>query len=77
MISTQLPMVGEWTKLEFSHEEVDGKYFLSFSVGGREVNRKEADPDLRKLTDVKISVGTLREIQFQPGFVRKLIILEK
>ena len=73
MSSTQLPKVGEWTKLELSHEEVDGKYFLSFSVGGREVGRKEAGPDLRNLTDVKISVGR----RVQPGFIRRLVVLEK
>ena len=73
MSSTQLPKVGEWTKLELSHEEVDGKYFLSFSVGGREVGRKEAGPELRNLTDVKIGVGRPR----QPGFIRRLVVLEK
>ena len=73
MSSTQLPKVGEWTKLELSHEEVDGKYFLSFSVGGREVGRKEAGPDLRNLTDVEIDVGG----SSQPGFIRRLVVLEK
>ena len=73
MSSTQLPKVGEWTKLELSHEEVDGKYFLSFSVGGREVGRKEAGPDLRNLTNVEIEIGGSR----QPGFIRRLVVLEK
>ena len=72
VVSSQLPKVGEWTRIEVSHEEVGGRYFLSLSVGGREVGRTEAGPDLRKLTDVKIVAG-----KRQPGFVRRLVILEK
>ena len=72
VVSSQLPKVGEWTRIEISHEEVEGRYFLSLSVGGREVGRTEAGPDLRKLTDVKIVAG-----KRQPGFVRRLVILEK
>ena len=78
-----------------SHEEVDGKYFLSLSVGGREVARTEAEPeysDLKKLTDVnvtlgypegvllddsKVEVGYHEGILNQPGFLRRLVILEK
>ena len=73
--SSHLPKIGEWTRIELSHEEVEGKYFLSFSVGGREVGRKEAGPDLRKLTDVEIFIGG--SLVIQPGFVRRLVILEK
>ena len=55
--STQPPEAGEWTRIEMSHAEVDGKYFLSLSVGGREVGRMEADPRLRQLTLVKVVIG--------------------
>ena len=77
--STQLPKIGEWSRIEMSHEEVDGKYFLSLSVGGREVARAEADPSLKRLTDVNVKVGFLEEVPMpnQPGFVRRLVILEK
>ena len=93
--SSQLPKVGEWTRIEMSHEEVDGKYFLSLSVGGREAARTEAEPeysDLKKLTDVnvtlgypegvllddtKVEVGYHEGILNQPGFLRRLVILEK
>ena len=79
--SNQLPEVGEWTRIEISHEEEEeeeGKYFLSLSVGGREVVREEVtDPQLRKLTDAKVTIGhTDRELS-QPGFIRRLVVLEK
>ena len=73
--SNQLPKIGEWTRIEISHEKVDGKYFLSLSVGGREVGRKHVvDPHLRKLTDVKVYLGG-KEC-FQPGFIRRLVVLK-
>ena len=76
--STQLPKVGEWTRVEIGHEKVDEKYFLSLSVGGREVARMEVtDPKLRKLTDVKIGIGSSLEECRQPGFIRRLVVLEK
>ena len=75
--STQLPKVGEWTRMEIGHEKVDDKYFLSLSVGGREVGRKEVDdPGLRKPTNVKVRIGSLTQ-RIQPGFIRRLVVLEK
>ena len=74
--STQLPKVGEWTRMEIGHEKVDDKYFLSLSVGGREVGRVEVtNPELRKLTDVKVSIGHPDEKRCQPGFIRRLVVL--
>ena len=76
--STQLPKVGEWTRVEIGHEKVDEKYFLALSVGGREVGRKEVTgPELRNLTDVKVYIGNYDEERRQPGFVRRLVFLEK
>ena len=76
--STQLPKVGEWTRIEFGHEKVDEKYFLFLSVGGREVGRKEVtDPGLRKLNDVKVIIGSNKWERCQPGFIRRLVVLEK
>ena len=79
VMSCQLPKIGEWTRIEFGHEKVDEKYFLSLSVGGREVGRKEVtlNSDLRRLTDVKVGFGTSDEECLQPGFIRRLVILEK
>ena len=83
--STQLPKVGEWTRVEIGHEKVDEKYFLSLSLGGREVGRKEVtDPELRKLTDVQVCIGDQKvcigdQIQEgpQPEIIRRLVVLEK
>ena len=73
--SNQLPRIGEWTRIEVSHEEEDGKYFLSFAVGGRELGRKEAtDPEFREMTDVTIDIG---RHMIQPGFIRRLLVLQK
>ena len=73
--SSQLPTIGEWTRIEVSHEEEDGKFFLSFAVGGRELGRKEAtDPEFREMTDVRIDIGRHR---IQPGFIRRLLVLQK
>ena len=43
MESAQLPKVGEWTRIEISHEKTDDKFFLSLSVGGSEVGREEVN----------------------------------
>ena len=78
--STQLPKVGEWTKIEIIHEEENGKFFLSLSVGGQEVGREEVtDLDLRQPTDVKICIGTdgKSPVGFNGGVIRRLVVLEK
>ena len=76
--STQMPRVGEWTRIEICHEKVDDKYFLSHSVGGKELGRKEVtDTNLMKLTDVRIKVGHSMEKFCQSGFIRRLVVLEK
>ena len=70
------PAVGEWTRIEVSHEEEDGKYFLSLAVGDAEVVKQEVtDLELRNLSGVKIMFGGLKISQ--PGCVRRLIVLQK
>ena len=81
--SMQLPTVGEWTRVELTHEFDDnaGKYFISLSFDGVEVIRDEdffadeANPDV-DLWDIRIGLGELNVQQF-PGFIRRLIVLEK
>ena len=54
----RLPAVGEWTRIEVSHEEEDGKFFLSLSVGEAEVVKEEVtDPNLGNLSRVRIGVA--------------------
>ena len=72
----QLPKLFEWTRMEFSHEEEDGKYFIILSVGGKEVGRTfTEDFDFENLEDVKIHTGS--GDWGQPGFMRGLLVLEK
>ena len=72
MSSNELPKIGEWTRLEISHEEKEGKFFLSLAIGDKEVAKKEMKTTrMAKLTDVEISIG------WQPGFIKRLLVLEK
>ena len=78
----QVPNVGEWTRIEIGHKEEDGKYFLSLAVGGEHVGRGEVtDPVLKNPTDVKLEIGCRPGAQGLyrplPGFVRRLVVLQK
>ena len=67
-----MPKIGEWTRLEISHEEKEGKFFLSLAIGDKEVEKKKMKTTrMAKLTDVEISIG------WQPGFIKRLLVLEK
>ena len=73
------PKLGEWTRIEMSLEEENGKAILAFSVGGQEVGREvlgdfHFEPDL--VVDFKILAGTSHG-PAQPGFIRRLIVLDK
>ena len=72
--SDQLPKLNEWTRVEISHVEEGGKYFLSLSVGGKELGRKECKMG-RNLTNINIYYG--RGIWLQPGVTRGLLVLDK
>ena len=74
--SNKLPKIGEWTRIEMTHEEVDGRYFLSLSVGGKEWGREEVtNTELGSLTDVTVCTGLGQ--YSQPGFIRRLVVLHK
>ena len=75
-VSMQRPAVGEWTRVELTQEFDDnvGTYFVSLSFAGVEVIRAEANPDL-DLVDIDIKLGE-PDVQV-PGFMRRLIVLEK
>ena len=76
--SSQVPEVGKWTRIEISHEERDGKYFLALSVGGQEVEKTEAHPDFKKLADVELEAGGVDGgLIAQPGFIRRLAVIGK
>ena len=60
--SNQLPKIGEWTRMEISHKEEDGEFFLSFGVAGRQLARKEAT-EFREMANVTIRIGTVSASQ--------------
>ena len=75
MESNQLPKVQEWSRIEISHMQEGGKYFLSLSVGGNELGRKELGPILPILT-ANIYIGDNMDL-CQPGFIRGVLVLDK
>ena len=78
VVSSQVPEVGQWTRIEISHEERDGKYFLALSIGGQEVGKTEAHPDFKKLADVELEAGGVDGgLIAQPGFIRRLAVIGK
>ena len=85
----QLPKAGEWTRIELTQEfdEDVGRYTLSLSIGDNEVIKVDHEGnkiigyfDIPDTADVKpldswICIGE-EDIQI-PGFVRRLVVLEK
>ena len=63
-----------------SHEkEEEGKYFISFSVAGKELGRKEVLDDFEDRSLNNVDIGLFMEMGDvnQEGFTRRLIVLEK
>ena len=68
-----VPKLGQWTKVEMTHEKVDGEFHLALSLDGEEVARVGAHPGLQRLTDVSITlVACGPEDQ---GSIRRLVVL--
>ena len=79
-ISCPAPSLGEWSRIEISHERDEkGKYTLAMSVGNREVGSVDMESQiLRNLTDIKIYIGPKdSERHFQHGCIRGLYVLNK
>ena len=72
--SIQRPKLHEWSRIEIGHIEEGGNYFVTLSLGGQELGRK-ACRLMGNVTKIKISYGSTA--QFQPGFVRGLVVLDK
>ena len=72
--SSSLPKIGEWTRIEISHEEVNDKFYLGLTVGGTLLGRREAHPKLQRM---KIVTATFGGSGAQCGFFRSLVVLEK
>ena len=71
--SSSLPKIGEWTRIEISHEEVNDKFYLALTVGGALLGRREAHPKLQRMKLVTATFGG----GAQCGFFRSLVVLEK
>ena len=54
--STEVPMVGEWTRIEISHEEEDDKFFFVFSVGGTQIGKEDSYRVSQKKHSYKIYI---------------------
>ena len=77
----QLPLIGEWTRIEITHavDEETGKYAISVSIAGIEVMKEVELFDWESLgMDATIGLGDpySRELSM-PGVVRGLAVLEK
>ena len=78
--SNELPVVGEWTRVEISHEKEEDKYFLYLTVGGKELGKSDitfAESRAAPPTDTFLRIGTDDVRDTHPGFVRRLVALRK
>ena len=77
----QLPMLNKWNRIEITYEEEGGKYFLSFSVNGRNSNKEEVGDDLvlGSLKGDFNGVEIISDISdgHQPGIIKEITVLEK
>ena len=73
--SSALPKIGEWTRIGISHEEVDGKFYVALSKDDIQLGRKEAHPELRRMTDFEVGFGGAGATT-QRGFLRRVALLD-
>ena len=71
---SSLPKIGEWTRIEISHEEAEDKFYLGLTVGGALLRRGEAHPKLQRMKSVTATFGGGGA---HCGFFRSLVVLEK
>ena len=69
----EVPQLGQWTRIEMTHEKVDGQFHLALSLDGKEVARVEAHPGLQRLTDVSITFDATGSDD--QASIRRLIVL--
>ena len=73
--------LSKWNRIEITYEEEGGKYFLSFSVNGRNSNKEEVGDDL-VLGSLKGNFNRIKIISdisdgHQPGIIKEITVLEK
>ena len=69
----EVPQLGQWTRIEMTHEKVDGQFHLALSLDGKEVARVEAHPGLQRLTYVSITFNATGSDD--QASIRRLIVL--
>ena len=69
----EVPKLGQWTRVEMTHEKVDEEFYLTLSLDGKEVARVEAHPGLQRLTDVSITFNATGSDD--QASIRRLIVL--
>ena len=79
--SNEVPVVGEWTRVEISREKEEDKYFLYLTVGGKELGKSDitfTESRAAPPTDTFLIIGRddVRDT-IKPGFVRRLVALRK
>ena len=75
--SNELPVVGEWTRVEISHEKEEDKYFLYLTVGGKELGKSDVTFAESRAAPLASTFLHLHVRDTQPGFVRRLVVLRK
>ena len=75
--SNELPVVGEWTRVEISHEKEEDKYFLYLTVGGKELGKSDVTFAESRAAPPASTFLHLYVTKTQPGFVRRLVALRK
>ena len=77
----EAPKLNKWNRIEITHEEEGGKYFLSFSVNDKNSNKEEVPDDFVlgsprvNFNEVEIIAGY--EYEHQPGIIKEITVLEK
>ena len=79
--SNLLPRTKEWCRIEITHEEKeeDGKYYTSFSINGKDSERKEVGFMQEIIDGIKVILcgGRVPPEALQPGLIRGLVVLKK
>ena len=69
--------IGEWTRIEITHEEGEGgNFFVSLSVGCRELVKLDAGIlEQEKFSDVQLLLGSAGHNP--SAFTRRILVIEK
>ena len=79
--SNHVPKLNKWNRIEITYEEEGGKYFLSFSVNGKNSNKEEVTDDFdmgsQKGNFKEVEILTGHDEEHQQGIIKGVTVLEK